>query len=147
MTSKKAQEMKAALYDTFMDVDVDTLQSIYDEINSWDGTFSECGIERYTIADIEDLDMLKSFINGLQYYRSDDNPLQYDYFTIDNYGEWGVWDYNALYTHLDDLIEYLIGNAGYSGFPTWAMDGFTLVFNGYEVDDKERFCKIIQDHI
>ena len=147
MTSKKAQEMKTALYDHLMDVEVDTLQAIYDEVNSWDGSFSECGIERYTIDDIEELGMLGSLISNLQYHRSDDNPLQYEYFTIDNYGEWAVWDDKALYEQLDDLIDYLIDNAGYSGFPSWAMDGFMLVFNGCEIDDKERFCKIIKEHI
>ena len=147
MTSKKAQEMKTALHDALMDVEVDTLQSIYDEVNLWDGTFRECGIERYTINDIEDLGMLKSLINGLQYHRSDENPLQYDYFTIDSYGEWAVWDDKALYEQLDDLIDYLIDNAGNLNFPTWEMNRVTLVFEGYEISDKERFCKIIQVHI
>ena len=147
MTSKKAQEMKAALYDALMSVEVNTLQAIYNEINSWDGTFIECSIERYTMDDIEDMGMLKRLINDLQYHRSDDNPLQYDYFTIDKYGEFAVWDRNTLYEHLDDLIEYLIINAGRPSFPTWEMDSLTLIFEDYEIADKERFCKIIQEYI
>lgn len=151
MTSKKAQEMKTALHDALMDAGVDTLLPIYGEINSWDGTFTRLGIERYTIDDIEDLGELMVFINNLQYHRSDDNPLQYEYFTRDKYDEWVVWDDGKPYEYVDDLVDYLIDEADRGGFPLWAMQKVDIVFNGcevcYRVGDIERFCKIIQDHI
>ena len=147
MTSKKAQEMKTALHDALMDAEVDMLLPIYDEINAWDGTFTMLGIERCTINDIEDLGELMKFINNLQYHRCDDNPLQYEYFTHDKYDEWVVWDEEKPYEYVDDLVDYLIDGAGYPDFPAWSMKRLTLEFNGHEIDDIERFCKIIQEHI
>ena len=144
---QKAQEMKTALHDALMDADPDTLLSIYGEINSWDGTFTMLGIERYTIDDIEDQGELMDFINGLKHHRSDDNPLQYEYFTRDKYNEWVVWDEEKPFEYMDDLVDYLIDEADCPGYPAWSMKRLTLEFNGHEIDDIERFCKIIQEHI
>lgn len=142
------EKMKKELVKELASTDAERLYAIYEEINSWDGAFWEMGIERFSIDDLADNDMLGAFIEDLSMKRMDHNPLYSEYFTPTIYG-WEEWDESTLYDNVDELADYLINNAGYSGFPRYALKDamielFGLVFDG---DELERYCSIIRDHI
>ena len=145
---KYAEKMKNELINGLEFTEPECLYDIYSEINSWDGAFCDMGIERFSLDDLVDNDLLVGFVKDLSMERMDHNPLYSEYFTPTIHG-WEEWDESTLYDKVDELADYLINNAGYSGFPRYAIEYADLAlfgsfFDGYEV---ERYCSIIRDHV
>ena len=145
---KYAEKMKKELVKELGSTDADHLYRIYEKINSGDGAFCEMGIERFSIGDLVNIDLLDAFIEDLSMKRMDHNPLYSEYFTPTIYG-WEEWDESTLYDNVDELADYLIENAGYSGFPRYALEDamIELFGNFFDGDELERYCSIIRDHI
>ena len=145
---KYAEKMKKELVKELGSTEVDRLYDIYDQINAWDGAFCDMGIERFSLEALIDCGMLESFVKDLSMKRMDHNPLYSEYFTPTVHG-WEEWDESTLYDNVDELAEYLINNAGYSGFPRYSLEdaGLELFGSFFDGDELERFCSIIRDHI
>ena len=145
---KYAEKMKKELVNELSSTGADRLYYIYDQINAWDGAFCEMGIERFSVEELIDLGLLESFVTDLSMKRMDHNPLYSEYFTPTIYG-WEEWDESTLYDNVGELADYLIENAGYSGFPRFALEDALLELFGsfYDGDEIERYCSIIRDHI
>lgn len=136
---KLREKMREELVRELKSLTDDELLSIYDDVNSWDGTFSDMGITRYTLEDLKDFDLLESLVEDLSRQRLDYNPLYNDYFTITASG-WDSWEPENLRWYAEDLADYLIENAGYSGFPSWSAE--VLQPFGIDGDVIERYCEI-----
>ena len=145
---KCAEKMKNELINGLEMMEVERLYAIYEEINAWDGAFCDMGIERFSLDDLADNDLLVDFVKDLSEKRMDHNPLYSEYFTPTVYG-WEEWDESTLYDNVDELADYLINNEGYSGFPRYALEYSDLALFGqfFDGDEIERFCSIIRDHI
>lgn len=143
---KYAVKMRKELEKELREQTPDDLYSIYQAIISWDGTFADDGIDRFAIDDLSDMGMLKSVVADLSTQRLDYNPLYCDYLTCTLYG-WEPWKESTLYDHIEELCDYLIENAGYSGFPGWELENAYIEPFGEVCDDLERYCEIIRDHI
>lgn len=145
---KYVEKMKKELVKELASMDADCLYDIYDQINAWDGAFCEMGIERFSVEDLTDLGLLEDFVTDLSMKRMDHNPLYSEYFTPTIYG-WEEWHESTLYEYVDELADYLINNAGYSGFPRFALEDAMIELFGsfFDGDELERFCTIIRDHI
>ena len=145
---KYAEKMKNALITALEMTEPERLYDVYSEINSWDGTFWEMGIERFSLDDLADNGFLVNFVKDLSMERMDHNPLYAEYFTPTIYG-WEEWDECTLYDNVGELADYLINNAGYSGFPRDVIEYADLELFGqfFDSDELERFCTIICFHI
>lgn len=108
------------------DASDDELMAIYQEINSWNGDFEECAFYDYEC--LKDMyafgaDGLEAFVEILEDSGVDLADRANVLFYADAYG----WHYtdeprSNMDFWIDDLAQYLVEEAGYSGFPSWSVD-------------------------
>ena len=121
------------------------LISIYNVAMNHDTRFMDCGLECYDLSEIVELfgiQHLERFFDDMSRYPCDHNPLYSGLFTV-WMDEWEEFKPERLYDNISELVDYLVEQAGYAGFPGVELE--RALYN-ISSDDIERYCKIIRDH-
>ena len=138
-------KMRRNLIIELKECDEQDLVTLYRCAMNYDTRFMDCGLECYDLSEIISgygIEHLVTFFNDISRYPCDHNPLYSGLFTV-WMDEWEEFKPERLYDNISELVDYLVEQAGYAGFPgvelEWALCNISS-------DDIERYCKIIQDH-